>query len=61
MVELVQGDFMKLPFPDNTFDAVFAIESTCHAPDRSGVYGEIMRVLKPGGTFACYEWCLTDK
>lgn len=61
MVELVQGDFMKLPFPDNTFDAVFAIESTCHAPDRNGVYSEIMRVLKPGGTFACYEWCLTDK
>ena len=40
---------------------VFAIESTCHAPDRNGVYGEIFRVLKPGGTFACYEWCLTDK
>jgi ubiquinone/menaquinone biosynthesis C-methylase UbiE len=37
---------MKLPFPDNHFDAVFAIESTCHAPDRSGVYSEIMRVLK---------------
>jgi len=60
-VELIQGDFMKLPFEDNSFDAVYAIESTCHAPDRSGVYGEIMRVLKPGGVFACYEWCLTDK
>lgn len=60
-VELIQGDFMKLPFPDNSFDAVYAIESTCHAPDRAGVYGEIFRVLKPGATFACYEWCLTDK
>jgi sterol 24-C-methyltransferase len=60
-VELIQGDFMKLPFPDNHFDGVYAIESTCHAPDRSGVYSEILRVLKPGGTFACYEWCLTDK
>jgi sterol 24-C-methyltransferase len=60
MVELVQADFMKLPFADNTFDAVFAIESTCHAPDRNGVYSEILRVLKPGGVFACYEWCLTD-
>merc|ERR1711972_819134 len=60
-VELIQGDFMKLPFPDNSFDAVYAIESTCHAPDRTGVYGEILRVLKPGGIFACYEWCLTDK
>merc|ERR1712194_282727 len=60
-VELVQGDFMKLPFPDASFDGVYAIESTCHAPDRSGVYGEILRVLKPGGFFVCYEWCLTDK
>jgi len=60
-VETIQADFMKLPFPDNHFDAVYAIESTCHAPDRTGVYGEILRVLKPGGTFACYEWCLTDK
>jgi len=57
----VQGDFMKLPFPDNHFDGVYAIEATCHAPDRHGVYGEILRVLKPGGIFACYEWCLTDK
>jgi len=46
MVQLVQGDFMKLPFADNTFDGCFAIESTCHAPDRTGVYSEIFRVLK---------------
>jgi sterol 24-C-methyltransferase len=61
LVELVQADFMKLPFPDNHFDGVYAIESTCHAPDRVKVYSEILRVLKPGAIFACYEWCLTDK
>jgi len=60
-VELIQADFMQLPFPDASFDAVYAIESTCHAPDRAKVYGEILRVLKPGAIFACYEWCLTDK
>jgi sterol 24-C-methyltransferase len=60
-VNLVQGDFMKLPFEDNSFDGVYAIEATCHAPDRVGVYSEILRVLKPGGVFATYEWCLTDK
>lgn len=60
-VKLVQGDFMKLPFPDNSFDGVYAIEATCHAPDRVGVYSEILRVLKPGGIFATYEWCLTDE
>lgn len=25
------------------------------------VFSEILRVLKPGQVFACYEWCLTDK
>lgn len=56
----VQGDFMKLPFAEESFDGVYAIEATCHAPRRETVYGEIFRVLKPGSVFACYEWCLTD-
>ncbi|KAK9189270.1 hypothetical protein WN944_020676 [Citrus x changshan-huyou] len=56
----VKADFMKMPFPDNSFDAVYAIEATCHAPDAYGCYKEIYRVLKPGQCFAAYEWCLTD-
>ena len=60
LAKLVQGDFMNLPFKDSSFDGVYAIEATCHAPDRAKCYGEILRVLKPGATFACYEWCLTD-
>ncbi|KAK1370433.1 Methyltransferase [Heracleum sosnowskyi] len=56
----VKGDFMKMPFPDNSFDAVYAIEATCHAPDAVGCYKEIYRVLKPGQCFAAYEWCMTD-
>ncbi|ONI20496.1 hypothetical protein PRUPE_2G019200 [Prunus persica] len=55
----VKADFMKLPFPENSFDAVYAIEATCHAPDY-GCYKEIYRVLKPGQCFAAYEWCMTD-
>lgn len=45
------GDFMKLgeQFGENSFDAVYAIEATVHAPSWEGVYGEIMKVLKPGG------------
>lgn len=58
----VQCDFMKLDkFADNSFDGVYAIEATCHAPVREGVYSQIYRVLKPGQVFACYEWCLTPK
>lgn len=29
----MQADFMNMPFPDNAFDAIYAIEATCHAPD----------------------------
>ncbi|KAJ6692068.1 METHYLTRANSFERASE [Salix purpurea] len=58
--DFVKGDFMKMPFPDNVFDAVYAIEATCHAPDAYGCYSEIYRVLKPGQCFAAYEWCMTD-
>merc|ERR1712130_656346 len=52
---------MQMPFAKDSFDGVYAIESTCHAPDRTKVYAEILRVLKPGAIFACYEWCVTDK
>ncbi|XP_027106903.2 cycloartenol-C-24-methyltransferase 1 isoform X2 [Coffea arabica] len=31
--DFVKADFMKMTFPDNHFDAVYAIEATCHAPD----------------------------
>lgn len=49
-----------MPFPDNSFDAVYAIEATVHAPSLEGVYSEIFRVLKPGGTFGVYEWLMSD-
>lgn len=50
----------NIPFPDNSFDAVYAIEATVHAPSLEGVYSEILRVLKPGGVFGVYEWLMTD-
>ncbi|KAJ4470269.1 S-adenosyl-L-methionine-dependent methyltransferase [Lentinula lateritia] len=61
-VSFVKGDFMKLAeqFGEGSFDAVYAIEATVHAPTWEGVYGEIFKVLKPGGVFGVYEWCMTD-
>lgn len=49
------------PFPDASFDAVYAIEATVHAPSLQGVYSEIRRVLKPGGRFGVYEWVMTEE
>ncbi|KAF9873955.1 sterol 24-c-methyltransferase [Colletotrichum karsti] len=59
-LQYVQADFMNIPFEDNTFDAVYAIEATVHAPSLQAVYSEIHRVLKPGGVFGVYEWVMTD-
>ncbi|TDL18780.1 delta-sterol C-methyltransferase [Rickenella mellea] len=61
-VSFAKGDFMKLSeqFGENSFDAVYAIEATVHAPTWEGVYNEIKKVLKPGGVFGVYEWCMTD-
>ncbi|KAF7794902.1 hypothetical protein EIP86_006045 [Pleurotus ostreatoroseus] len=58
-----KGDFMKLAeqFGENSFDAVYAIEATVHAPSWEGVYEQIKKVLKPGGIFGVYEWCMTDR
>jgi sterol 24-C-methyltransferase len=63
LVDFRKGDFMNLSatFGENQFDAVYAIEATVHAPNFEGIYGEIFKVLKPGGTFGVYEWVMTDK
>lgn len=50
-----------MSFPAETFDAVYAIEATVHAPSLEGVYSQIFRVLKPGGVFGVYEWLMTDR
>jgi sterol 24-C-methyltransferase len=56
----VKADFMNTELDGEQFDGAYAIEATCHAPDRRGVFGEIYRLLKPGAIFTGYEWCMTD-
>jgi predicted methyltransferase len=36
---------------------VYAIEATVHAPTWDGVYGEIFKVLKPGGVVSSAPAC----
>lgn len=62
LCSLLKGDFMHVELPDQSFDSIYEIEATCHAPNKEGVYGEMFRLLKPGGYFAGYEWCMiSDK
>src|SRR4051812_21489684 len=51
-VGVLQGDATKLSFPDNTFDRVITSEVLEHIQNDVGAIAEMVRVLKPGGTFA---------
>lgn len=51
----VVQDFTELGFPDEQFDAVYAMESVCHAPDKRRFLSEAWRVLKPGGLLILHD------
>ena len=61
MAEYVRCNFMDMSrFEADSFDRGYAIESTCHAPDKKGAFAQIFRVLKPGALFWGQEMCLTN-
>lgn len=43
------ADFTATPFPEASFDVVWAVESLCHAPQKAAFYQEAARLLRPGG------------
>ena len=45
-----------LPFDDASFDAVFAKDVVCHIPDKHALFGEVARVLVPGGQVICADF-----
>ena len=44
------ADFHQLPFREGSFDVALYLEVTGYAPDRSSLYRESARVLRPGGS-----------
>ncbi len=48
-IEFVLADARKLPWPAGTFDAVTTWNVFHHLDDPERVFGEMLRVLKPGG------------
>ncbi|CAO2817611.1 unnamed protein product [Amaranthus hypochondriacus] len=61
LCDVVCGNFLEMPFDDNSFDGAYSIEATCHAPKLEDVYAEVYRVLKPGSLYVSYEWVTTHK
>lgn len=52
---LVLGDAMRLPYPDNEFDVATIGFALRNVPGISGALSEMMRVVKPGGMVVSLE------
>jgi MPBQ/MSBQ methyltransferase len=56
-IELILGDYTRMPFADNSADAVYALESCCQCEglDKAAFVKEMLRVLKPGKRFVIVD------
>lgn len=54
--EFIEGDACALPFDENSFDLVLAVECIFHFPSRLRFFQEVRRVLKTGGTLAICDF-----
>jgi len=55
LVDCRQGDATMLPFDDQAFDVVWTEHVAMNIADKTRLYEEMHRVLKPGGTLAIYD------
>lgn len=60
-IQFIEGDACQLPFENNTFDAVLAVECIFHFPNRENFFKEVKRVLKKGGTLALSDFVEAKK
>ncbi|TLD72262.1 class I SAM-dependent methyltransferase [Phragmitibacter flavus] len=56
----VQGDAQKLPFADQSMDAVINVEASHCYPDFPTFLNEVARVLRPGGHFLYADFRFGD-
>jgi len=59
-VELKIVEPGPFPFDDESFDVVFSKDSMIHIEDKSALFKEVKRVLKPGGVFVASDWLSGD-
>ncbi len=55
------ADFCHTPFAENSFDVVWALESSCHALNKAELIQEAYRVLRPGGRLVVCDGFLLQR
>jgi sarcosine/dimethylglycine N-methyltransferase len=60
LIEVIDGSFDAIPFPDETFDIVWSEDAVLHSDNRKQVIKEAARVLKPGGDLIFTDPMQTD-
>jgi cyclopropane fatty-acyl-phospholipid synthase-like methyltransferase len=53
-------DYSATGFPDESFDAIYSMETLCHALDLGRTLREFHRLLKAGGRVAFFEYTLGE-
>jgi SAM-dependent methyltransferase len=46
---------LEMPFADAEFDRAYMLHVGMNIPDKTALFAEVTRVLRPGGTFAVYD------
>lgn len=54
-VDLTQGSALAMPFEPDRFDAAVMLHVGMNIADKAGLFAEVGRVLRPGGTFGLYD------
>ena len=52
-----EADALALPFGRETFDIAWSQHAAMNIADKPALYGEMFRVLRPGGKVALYDVC----
>lgn len=59
--KFIEGDFTKTSFEDQSFDVIWACESSSSAVDKGQMLREWFRLLKPGGRIILLDFFKTEK